>query len=404
MTVTVDDVAAAAVTIAPSIEHTPSAVSHTLSALLGCTVVIKFENLQFTASFKERGACNKLHHLTDDERACGVVTVSAGNHGQAVARHARLLGIDAKVVMPATTPFVKVASTRALGATVELHGSSVADAFVRGRELVETEGRTFVHPFDDEHVIAGQGTVGLELLADHPDLDTIVAPVGGGGLLSGLSVVYRAKAPDVELVGVQSESYPSMVHALAHDSAPVPGGPTMAEGIAVSHPGAITRGILEAAAVEMCTVSEVSIEEAVNLFLEIEKVVAEGAGAAGLAAVAQHRARFAGKKVGIVLTGGNIDPRLLSSTILRGLVHSGRLSRLRVRLDDRPGSLAKLTGALGLAGGNIVEVLHQRLFAAAPIHSTEVELVIETLDRTHADTIIATLEAEGYQVTTIAMD
>lgn len=402
--VTAADVAAAANTVADSIEHTPSAVSHTLSALLGCTVVVKFENLQFTASFKERGACNKLHHLTDTDRARGVVTVSAGNHAQAVARHAGLLGIDATVVMPARTPFVKVASTRALGATVELYGDSVAEAFQRGDELVERDGRTFVHPFDDPLVVAGQGTVGLELLAEHPDLDAVVAPVGGGGLLSGLSVLYREKAPDVELVGVQSESYPSMVRALAHDDRPVPGGPTMAEGIAVSKPGALTFELLQDASVEMLTVTERSIEEAVNLFLEIEKVVAEGAGAAGLAAIAEHRARFEGKRVGVVLTGGNIDPRLLSSTILRGLVHTGRLSRLRVWLDDRPGSLSRLTGVIGQAGGNIVEVLHQRLFATAPIHTTQVELAIETMDRSHADSVIAALEAEGYRCATVPIE
>jgi threonine dehydratase len=402
--VTAADVTAAADTIADSIQHTPSAMSHTLSALLGCTVVVKFENLQFTASFKERGASNKLRHLTDAERSCGVVTVSAGNHAQAVARHAGLLGIDATVVMPARTPFVKVASTRALGAAVELHGDSVAEAFLRGHELEQEEGRTFIHPFDDPLVIAGQGTVGLELLADHPDLDVLVSPVGGGGLLSGLSVLYREKAPDVELIGVQSESYPSMVRALAHDDRPVPGGATMAEGIAVSKPGVLTFEHLQRAHVEMLTVSERSIEESVNLFLEIEKVVAEGAGAAGLAAIAEHPERFAGKRVGVVLTGGNIDPRLLSSTILRGLVHTGRLSRLRVWLDDRPGSLSRLTGVIGQAGGNIVEVLHQRLFGTAPIHTTEVELAIETMDRSHADAVITALEAEGYRVDTVPIE
>jgi threonine dehydratase len=402
--ITADDIAAAAVAIGSSIAHTPSSVSQTLSELLGCTVVLKFENFQFTASFKERGAANKLLQLTDEERARGVITVSAGNHAQAVARHGSLLGIDVLVVMPEPTPFVKVANTRALGAHVELSGLTVAEAFERGAELAAEQGRTFVHPFDDPWVIAGQGTLGLELLADHPELDTLVVPVGGGGLLSGLSILYRDKAPDVELVGVQSELYPSMVRALAGDERVCPGGQTMAEGIAVSKAGSLTSAILRDARVEMLTVSERSIEEAVNLLLEIEKVVAEGAGAAGLAAIAEHRARFAGRTVGIVVTGGNIDPRLLSSTILRGLVHSGRLSRLRVWLDDRPGSLSLVTGVIGRMGANIVEVVHQRLFGAAPIHRTEVELAIETMDRAHADRVIAALEDNGYRVATVSID
>ncbi len=405
-TVTADDVAAAAVAIAPSVSHTPSSVSQTLSTMLGCTVVLKFENFQFTASFKERGACNKLLHLTDEERARGVITVSAGNHAQAVARHAALQSIDVLVVMPETTPFVKVANTRALGATVELCGATVAEAMTRCAQLTAEQGRTFIHPFDDEHVIAGQGTLALELIADQPDLDMVVAPVGGGGLLAGLSVVYGEKAPDVELVGVQSELYPSMVRALAGDAQPCPGGQTLADGIAVSKAGVLTAGLLRHAAVDVdvVTVSERALEEAVNLLLEIEKVVTEGAGAAGLAAITEHRERFEGKRVGVVLTGGNIDPRLLSSTILRGLVHSGRLSRLRVWLDDHPGSLSRLTGVIGRMGGNIVEVVHQRLFGAAPIHSTEVELAIETMDRAHAEAVITALDEEGYRVATVPID
>ena len=316
--VTLADVEAAAAAIAGSVVRTPSAVSQTLSDFLGCTVIVKFENLQFVASFKERGARNKLLSLSDAERAAGVVAVSAGNHAQAVARHARLLGIDATIVMPQTTPYVKVGRTKALGARVELYGESVAEALTYGQKLVEREHRTFVHPFDDEHVIAGQGTVGLELFADHPDLDAVVVPVGGGGLLAGMSVVARAMAPTVALFGAQTEAYPCMARALARDDRPVPGGPTMADGIAVGHAGALTSALLAAAGAEMLTVSERSIEDAVNHFLEIEKVVAEGAGAAGLAAIIEHPERFAGKTVGVVLTGGNIDPRLLSSVILRG--------------------------------------------------------------------------------------
>jgi len=401
---TLADVEAAAAAIAGAVIRTPSAVSQTLSDLLGCTVVIKFENLQFVASFKERGARNKLLSLTDAERAAGVVAVSAGNHAQAVARHARLLGIDATIVMPKTTPYVKVGRTKALGARVVLSGESVAEAMAFGHELVAREGRTFVHPFDDEHVIAGQGTVGLEVFADHPNLDALVVPVGGGGLLGGISIVAKAKAPGVELIGVQTEAYPSMARALAHDDTPVLGGPTMAEGIAVANAGTLTSALLADAGAEVLTVSERSIEEGVNLFLEIEKVVAEGAGAAGLAAIIQHPDRFAGRTVGVVLTGGNIDPRLLSSVILRGLVHSGRLSRLRVWLDDRPGSLSRLTAVVGEAGGNIIEVQHQRLFAAGPIRTTEVEIAVETMDRDHAAAVLAALDTAGYTVADVPLD
>jgi threonine dehydratase len=404
MTVTLTDVEAAAAAIAGSVVRTPSAISQTLSDLLGCTIIVKFENFQFVASFKERGARNKLLSLSAAERAGGVVAVSAGNHAQAVARHARLLGIDATIVMPQTTPYVKVGRTRALGARVELHGESVSEAMAFGHKLVELENRTFVHPFDDEHVIAGQGTVGLELFADHPQLDAVVVPVGGGGLLAGMSVVARAIAPGVELFGVQTEAYPSMARALAHDDRPVPGGPTMAEGIAVAHAGTLTTELLDAAGTEILTVSERSIENAVNQFLEIEKIVTEGAGAAGLSAIIEHPERFAGKTVAVVVTGGNIDPRLLSSVILRGLVHDGRLSRLRVWLDDRPGSLSQLTAVVGQAGGNIVEVYHQRLFASAPIRSTEVELAVETMDREHADTLVRALEDHGYRVAVVPID
>ena len=404
MTVTLEDVDVAAGVIRDAVVRTPSTVSETLSDLLGCVVVVKFENLQFVASFKERGARNKLASLTADERARGVVAVSAGNHAQAVARHAHLLGIDATIVMPETTPYVKIGRTKALGGRVELHGESVAEAMAFGHELVAREHRTFVHPFDDPKVIAGQGTVALELLTDHRNLDAVVVPVGGGGLLAGMSVVARAIAPSVRLIGVQTESYPSMARALAHDDTPVAGGPTMADGIAVAQAGTLTAALLAEAGAEIVTVSERSIEEGVNLFLEIEKVVAEGAGAAGLAALIDHRDLFAGQRVGVVLTGGNIDPRLLSSVILRGLVHSGRLSRLRVWLDDRPGSLARLTAVVGAAGGNIVEVQHQRLFAAAPIRSTEVELAVETMDRDHAEMLVLSLQDNGYRVAVVPLE
>jgi len=401
--ITVDDVRAAAVAIEGAVVRTPSAVSQTLSEVLGATVVVKFENLQFTAAYKERGARNRLLHLGEDERSAGVVAVSAGNHAQAVAHHARLLGIPATIVMPEGTPFVKVARTRHLGAAVELYGASLAEAAARAEKLVADEGRTFVHPFDDPLVIAGQGTVALEMLADHPDIDALVVPVGGGGLVGGMAVAAKAIAPHVEVVGVQSELYPSMVAAFHHRDLPC-GGPTMAEGIAVTTVGSLTSAIVAAYVDDVVSVSEHSIEDGVNLFLEIEKVVAEGAGAAGLAALIDYRSRFEGRTVGVVLTGGNIDPRLLASVIMRGLVRSGRLSRMRVALDDRPGALARLTALVADAGGNIVEVFHQRLFADIPIRSAEVELAVETLDRTHAEALVARLSDAGYRVGVVPLD
>ncbi len=401
--VTIDDVRKAARAIAGAVVRTPSAVSQTLSDVLGATVVVKFENLQFTAAYKERGARNRLLRLDAAERASGVVTMSAGNYAQAVAHHARLLGIPVTVVMPEPTPFVKVGRTRLLGATVELHGESVAEAAIRAEELAAETGAIYLHPFDDPVVIAGQGTVALEMLEDHPDLDAVLVPVGGGGLVSGMGVAVKALAPAVEVVGVQTELYPSMLTAMDGQSRPC-GGATMAEGIAVATAGTLTRDLVRRYVDDVITVREQSIEDGVNLFLEIEKVVAEGAGAAGIAALIDHRDRFAGRRVGVVLTGGNIDPRMLASVIMRGLVRSGRLSRLRVTLDDRPGSLSRLTALVGDAGGNIVEVFHQRLFADIPVRSAEVELAVETLDREHAGAIVARLRDAGHQVTVVPLD
>lgn len=401
--VTLADVESAHRGIAGAIVRTPAAVSETLSEVLGCTVVVKFENEQFVASFKERGARNRLLHLTAAERAAGVVAVSAGNHAQAVARHARLLGVPATIVMPATTPYVKVGRTRALGAEVVLAGDTVAEAMEAGRKI-EAAGRCFVHPYDDPLVIAGQGTVALELLEDEPDLDAVVVPVGGGGLLAGMSVVYAARAPHVELVGVQAEAYAATAAALAGSPPGVRGGGTLADGIAVSHPGERTLPLLRANGVDVITVTEAAIEAGVNLFLEIEKVVAEGAGAAGLAALIDHPRRFAGRRVGVVLTGANIDPRTLASIILRGLVHDGRLTRWRVWLDDRPLALSQLTSVIGEAGGNIVEVQHQRLFAVGSVKTTEVEVAVETMDRSHAVAVLESLRGKGYRVEVVPLD
>lgn len=403
MTVRLEDIQVAAAALEGAIVRTPTSESQTLSEVLGCRVFVKFENLQFIASFKERGARNKLLHLSAAERAGGVVTVSAGNHAQAVARHSRLLGVPATIVMPKTTPFLKVARTRALGATVELHGQNIDEASERARQL-EAAGRTFVHPFDDPLVIAGGGTLALELIEDAPELEAVIVPCGGGGLLAGMALAYRSLAPGVEILGAQSELFCSMVNQLAGKRDRVPGGSTLAEGIAVSEPGTLTSSILRENRVEVLTVSERAIEEGVNLFLEIEKVVAEGAGAAGLAALVDHRGRFAGRTVGVVLTGGNIDPRTLASILLRGLVRSGRLSRWRIWLDDRPGSLSRLTAVVGDAGGNIVEVQHQRLFASGPVRSTEVELAVETMDSTHAEQVVAALIGAGYRVAVVPLD
>jgi threonine dehydratase len=397
--VTRADVEAAARTIAGAVARTPSHVSETLSEILGSHVVLKFDNMQFTASFKERGARNKLESLTADERRAGVVAVSAGNHAQAVARHASLLGIPATIVMPASTPFVKVARTRYLGAKVELFDGDLDECFARCGDLT-SGGATLVHPYDDPLVIAGQGTVALELLEDHPELDAIVVPVGGGGLMAG---VVTAAADRVEVVGVQSESYPAFVSALDGVDRPMVG-PTMAEGIAVKRPGTLTTEIVRAAGCDVVIVSEERIESAVDLLLEIEKVVVEGAGAAPVAALAQFRDRFAGRNVGVVLSGGNIDPRLLAAVINRGLVRSGRLSRVRAEIDDRPGTLAALLAVVAEAGANLLDVQHQREFAAVPIREAEVELVIECQDAAHRDAVIGALERASYQVRLLPLD
>jgi threonine dehydratase len=403
--VTLADVEAAAATIEGAVVRTPSARSEVLSELLGATVVLKLENMQFTSSFKERGALTKLSSLSDDERARGVVALSAGNHAQAVARHAGRLGIDATIVMPATTPFTKVQGTRALGARVVLSGDDLTAAAAEARRIIEDEGRIEVHPYDDPAVIAGQGTVALELLADHPDLDTLVVPVGGGGLLAGMAVAARALRPDLRIVGVQSERWHAMVDAVGADgAAPAtppagpPRGPTIADGIAVGTPGRLTAPLVRANVDAVLTVTEEAIEEAMNLLLDIEKVVVEGAGAAGLAALRQHPQLFEGRTVGVVLTGGNVDARLLASVIMRGLVRDGRLARLLVQVADVPGSLARVATAIGDAGANIVEVLHQRMLLDVPARSADLEVVVETTDHDHLDRVVGALTAAGFTV------
>ena len=394
-TVTLDDVRAAAALIAGAVERTPSAHSQTLSMVLGTQVTVKFENLQFTAAFKERGALNKLLLLTESERACGVVAMSAGNHAQAVARHATRLGIDATIVMPAATPYVKVHRTEVLGARVVLLGDDLAQATTEAHRIAESEGRVFVHPYDDPAVIAGQGTVALELLEDHPELDALVVPTGGGGLLAGMSVVARALRPEMTIIGAQSDRWPSMLAATTGDDLPL-GGPTIAEGIAVPVAGTITTRLVTQLVDRIVTVTDESVEEAINLLLEIEKVVVEGAGAAGIAALLEHPDLLPDRQVGVVLSGGNMDPRLLASVIMRGLVRSGRLTRLEIQIPDQPGVLGRITTIVGSVGANIVEIVHDRMFLDVPARSAELEVVLETYDHDHVQRVIEALREEGF--------
>ncbi len=397
------DVVRAADALGDDVVRTPTLPSLTLSAITGANLWLKFENLQYTASFKDRGSLYRLLQLTPEERRRGVVAMSAGNHAQGLAYHAARLGIPATIVMPRTTPNVKVRNTEALGARVVLHGDDLTEAHAEAAALSEREGLVPVPPFDDPYIIAGQGTVALELFADAPALDAVVVPVGGGGLLAGISVVARQLAPHVELVGVQTELYPSMVDAL-HVRHGLPardgprGGPTIAEGIAVADCGGLPIEIISGLVDDVVTVSEDAIEQAVNLLLEIEKTVAEGAGAAGLAAVLTQPERFKDRTVALVITGGNIDPRLLASVIMRGLVRSGRLCRLSVGVSDAPGSLSHVTAIIAEQRGNIVEVAHQRLFSDLSAKNTMLDLAIETRDREHADRIVDALEAAGFPV------
>ena len=392
------DVAAAAERIRDAIVETPCTVSRTLSEITGAEIVLKFENFQYTASFKERGARNFLLGLDAAARAKGVVAASAGNHAQGVAHHARLLGIDATIVMPKVTPFTKITRTETLGAHVVLMGATLTEATEAARDLAAQTGATLVPAFDDCAVIAGQGTVALEMLAARPDLEVIVVPVGGGGLVAGMAVAVKDARPDVAIVGVQTEKYAAIAGALGQ-KIDVPGGATIAEGIAVTEPGVITTEIVTALVDQMLVVREESIEEAVSLYLEIEKVVVEGAGAASLAAVLEHRDQFAGRRVGLVVSGGNIDLRVLSSVILRALARSGRLVRLRLEIMDQPGMLASVATIIGNAGGNIIDVSHHRDLPGVPLKDAVLEVSLETRDRPHAEAIVAALRAAGLGVT-----
>ena len=396
-TLTLDDIRTAAERLAGHVERTPMRKSRTLSQITGAVVWVKFENQQFTAAYKERGALNTLLQLTDDERKRGVIAMSAGNHAQGVAYHAGRLGIPATIVMPSFTPNNKVKHTRDHGARVVLKGDTLSESAAEAHRLAEAEKLVFVHPYDDPRIIAGQGTIALEMLEDVPELDTLVVPVGGGGMIAGCAVAARGLRPDVKVIGVESAGYSAMRQLLAGEEVTV-GGDTIAEGIAVRDIGKAPLAIARALVDRVLAVDEVAIERAIALFLEVEKTVAEGAGAAGLAALLAYPEHFAGRKVGLVLCGGNIDTRLLASVLLRGLVRDGRIVRLRLMIGDLPGQLARVAGLIGGAGGNIVEVQHQRLFGSVVAKATELDVTVETRDRGHARELVSALETEGFKV------
>ncbi len=395
MSVTLDDVRQAAARLQGSVERTACLHSTTLSQLTGCELYIKFENHQFTASFKERGALNHLLSLSPEERARGVIAMSAGNHAQAVAYHATRLGIHATIVMPRHTPNLKVRNTRNFGAEVHLEGNGVDEAGAYARRLAEERQLVFVHPYDDERIIAGQGTIAPEMLEEVPDLDCLVIPIGGGGLISGNAVAAKALKPDIEVIGVQTCRFPAMQQVLAGEEVHC-GLASLAEGIAVKQPGMLTREIVRELVSDIVLVDEPEIERAILLLLEIEKSVAEGAGAAGLAALLSEPARYRGRKVGMVLCGGNIDMLALSSVIQRGLVRTGRIVRVRVGIPDVPGSLAELTRLLAEQRANVIQIAHQRTFTDLSLRATEVEATLETLGSDHTREVIAALRTEGY--------
>jgi threonine dehydratase len=401
--VTLADVRRAEAALAEAIGRTPTIISEPLGQLSGATVHLKLETLHPTGSFKERGALNKLLSVDAAQRRAGVVAMSAGNHAQGVAYHARRLGIPATIVMPEATPFIKIDRTEALGATVILKGAGLVEARRAADALARERGLVLVHPYDDPAVIAGQGTIALELLADAPGLDTLIVPIGGGGLVSGLAVAAKALAPEIEIVGVQSTLYPSMRRLLRGEAPGAPAeGATIAEGIAVKEPGHLTRRIVAALVGDILLVDEPQLERAVEFLLDRQKLVVEGAGAAGVAALLGAPERFRGRRVGIVLCGGNIDARLLANILMRGLVRERRLVRLRAELPDIPGALSRVSGVIGAHGANIVEVHHQRLFHDISVKRAELDVVVETQNRRHAEALIAALVDAGFPTRLLA--
>ena len=400
---TIEDIRAAAARIEGSVVHTPLMHSITLSAIAGCQVWLKFENQQFTAAYKERGALNALLQLSEEQRARGVIAASAGNHSQGLSYHGTRLGVPVTIVMPRTTPTVKVMQTEQVGGKVVLEGETFDEAYAHARTLEKELGLTFVHPFDDPVVAAGQGTVGLEMLEDNAKLDCLVVPIGGGGLISGIATAARALRPDVEVYGVQAALFPSMYAHVKGEELPC-GGDTLAEGIAVKAPGAFTSRIISELVDDILLVDEEALENAVSLLLQIEKTVVEGAGAAGLAAVLSNRERFAGKNVGLVLCGGNIDTRLLANVLLRDLARQGRLARLRVKLQDRPGSLFKVMREFDEHHVNIIEIYHQRIFTSLPAKGLITDIECEARDREQLDALVKSLRDKGYEVSLVELN
>jgi threonine dehydratase len=394
VTVTFADIRAARQTIGTQVLRTPMLPAPKLSALTGADVSVKYENMQVTNSFKERGALTKLAALSETERRRGVIAMSAGNHAQAVAYHARRLGIPATIVMPTVTPLVKVENTRAHGARVILHGDTLSEAAERAHDLARSERLSFVHPYDDPFVMAGQGTLALEILADAPDLEQLVVPIGGGGLVSGVAIAAKALKPSIEIIGVEAALYPSFRNAIDGGNRPI-GGPTLAEGIAVKSVGELTLPIVRDLVADIILVDEPAIERAVNAYATLQRTMAEGAGAAGLAAMLAEPERFRGRKVGLVLCGGNIDARLLASVMVRELEREDRIASFRVTTSDRPGLLGRLASRLGQLGANILEVSHGRLFLDVPAKGVTIDVTIETRDARHTAEVFEALAQDG---------
>ncbi len=397
MSVSIDDIRRAAEQLHGAVVRTPCTHSRKISAIVGADIFVKYENQQFTSSFKDRGACVKLLSLSEAQRRAGVIAMSAGNHAQGVAYHAQRLDVPATIVMPRGTPNVKVSQTLAFGAEVRLEGETVEDAAQFAETLQSERGLTFIHPYDDDWIIAGQGTAALEMFEDVPDIDTLIVPIGGGGLIAGAALVAEARDPAIEVFGVESELYPSMRQMLQGEPVAC-GGQTLAEGIAVKAPGKRTLAIAKRLVRDVLLVSEGDIERAICLFLEAERTVAEGAGAAGLAALLADPGRFAGRRLGLILCGGNIDARMLASLLMRALVRDGRIARLRIEISDRPGTLAAVSGLVAETQANILDVAHQRLFPELPAKLADLDMVVETRDQAHIDEIVSTLESAGYTV------
>ncbi|MFL5045816.1 MAG: threonine ammonia-lyase [Xanthobacteraceae bacterium] len=394
--VTLADIERARRTIAGHVLRTPTLPAPKLSALTGADVFVKYENLQVTNSFKERGAFTKLASLAPAERARGIIAMSAGNHAQAVAYHAARLGVPATIVMPETTPYVKVAATKAYGAEVVLEGEGISEAQARAATIAQEKNLTWVHPYDDPFVIAGQGTIALEMLEDAPDLDALVIPIGGGGLIAGNAVAARSIKPAIEVIGAEAALYPAMWNAVYGHNDPI-GGATLAEGIAVKNIGELTLPICRELVSAIVLVGEAHLERAVNAYLTLQKAIAEGAGAAGLAAMLAEPDRFRGRKIGLILCGGNIDPRILSSIMVRELEREDRIMSFRLTIPDRPGVLGHIATRLGELGANILEVDHKRLYLDVPAQGARLHVTVETRDRAHADAILKAFGREGYQ-------